>query len=245
MPYPFANELTKQNMVVELLRYSIIHNLKHIPSALSQLNYLYELFSCDVIKPYEWNFVIGKPFGSQAYYLIWNWFYNIPKHGLSYGVKTKEIDFVDYSEETLGNALGVASGIAYNGKRTWCNISDAALQMGPTLEAIQFIGFHKQDIVLTVDYNNHQLTGSMSSVLGISIQTMFDYFSNSGWLVYIIDSDEFDGGIVKKIITQKDGPIVFLIKTKKGDGVLEMEQDPVGWHYKELVSIGELTIKDR
>ncbi len=241
--YPYCEKLEKQNLVVGLLRYSIIHNLKHIPSALSQVNYLWELFSEKVIVPYEWNIVIGKPFGAQAYYIIWDWFYNIPKHGLSYGVKTKEIDFVDYGEETLGNALGVASGIAYNGKRTWCNISDAALQMGPTLEAIQFIGFNKQDIVCTVDFNNHQLTGSMSSVLGLSISTIFDYFSNSGWMVFEIESDEFDGGIVKKILNNKTGPIVFLIKTKKGDGVIEMENDPIGWHYKELKDMHEITIK--
>jgi len=236
----------KQTLRKRLLDYSIDNKLSHIPSALSMFNYLYELFNCDnndaVIDPYKWNIVIGKPFGAQAYYVIWHYYYMLDITRKSYGIKHKEIDFVDYGEETLGNALGIASGISYNGKRTWCNISDGALQMGPTLEAIQFIGHNKQDIVLTVDYNRTQLTGNTTEILGITINSIYDMFYNAGWRVYIVNSDDFYGGIVKTIIDKK-GPVVFLIETNKGDGIVEMENDPVQWHYKQLKDINEITFK--
>jgi len=237
---------TKKLLRTRLLKYSIDNNLSHIPSALSMYNYLYELFenheSDEIINPYTWNIVIGKPFGAQSYYVIWHYFYMLDKTNLGYGVKHSEIDFVDYGEETLGNALGIASGICYNGKRTWCNISDGALQMGPTLEAIQFIGHNKQDIVLTVDYNRTQLTGNTTSIMGMTINGVYEMFYNAGWKVYIIESNNFLKGPAKALIEQLKGPIVFLIETTKGDGVVEMENDPVTWHYKQLKDINEITL---
>ena len=47
--------------------------------------------------------------------------------------------------------------------------------------------------------------------------------------------DDFIDGI-------KSLPVVFLFRTIKGKGVLEMENDPVKWHYKELKNIDEITI---
>ena len=230
-----------------LLDYSIKNELSHIPSALSMFNYLYELFNHDVtdeiIDPYEWNIVIGKPFGAQAYYVIWHYYYMLDISNLAYGVKHDEIKFVDYGEETLGNALGVASGMSYNGKRTWCNISDGALQMGPTLEAIQFIGHNKQDIVLTVDYNRTQLTGNTTKIMGMTINSVYDTFYNAGWVVYKVDSKDFRKEVVRKVL-ERNGPIVFLIETIKGEGVEEMEKDPVLWHYLPLTNIQDITIKE-
>lgn len=236
----------KQLLKKRLIEYSINNKLSHIPSALSMFNYLYELFnfedSQEVINPYNWNIVIGKPFGAQAYYIIWHYYYMLDITHKAYIIQENEIDFVDFSEETLGNALGVASGISYNGKRTWCNISDGALQMGSTLEAIQFIGHNQQDIVLTVDYNRTQLTGNTNQIMGITINGMKDIFHAASWRVYIVESDNFYSGIVKSVIDKK-GPVVFLIETNKGDGIVEMENDPILWHYKQLKDINEITFK--
>ena len=230
-----------------ILNYSIDNDSGHIPSALSMHKYLHMLFesneSDELINPYTWNIVIGKSFGAQAYYILWQHYFMLDIKHLSYGLKHEEITFVDFSEETLGNALGVASGISYNGKRTWCNISDGPLQMGATLEAIQFIGKHKQDIVLTVDYNRMQLTGNTTDIMGISINSVYDMFYNAGWIPYIINVNKFDKKNIKSILDNTKGPIVFLIETIKGDGVVEMENDQVKWHYKKLRSIDEITIK--
>ena len=100
-------------MINDVINYSFKHKLTHVPSALSMLTYVDVLFSNEYIKPKRDIIVLGKPFGSQAYYLIWKklgYLDHIEK--LSMGVKHAEIDFVNYSEETMGNALGVAAGIA-------------------------------------------------------------------------------------------------------------------------------------
>ena len=234
------------NLVKDVLKYSIDKDLSHIPSALSMLNYITILFdntdSPSIIDS-EWNIVIGKPFGAQAYYVVWNKFNDIDIDNMSYILDKDEVDFVDYSEVTIGNALGVAAGISIgNNKKTWCNISDGSLQIGATLEAIQFIGFNNLDILLTVDYNGQQLTGSLEETLGMDIDSLKDYFINFGWSVYIIGSNDLD--LNKEYLSNiMDGPSVVLIDTIKGDGVIEMENDPVGWHYKKLGSMNEITLK--
>jgi len=227
-------------MIKKVLEYSIKNKLSHIPSALSMLKYSYEMFK--IIDKDDWNIVVGKPFGAQALYIIWEELYGLNIDNLSYGVKDKEIDFVDYGEETLGNALGFSSGISYNGKRTYCNISDGALQMGPTLEAINFIGHHKQSIVLTIDYNKTQLLGHTTHIMGTTISNHYDIFLNAGWIPYIIESDKFNSKNIKNILDNIKEPIVFLIETTKGEGVVEMVNDPVTWHYRQLNGLSEVTL---
>jgi transketolase N-terminal domain/subunit len=224
-----------------MLQYSIDNNLRHIPSALSQYSYLkYLLPKLDYDNT---NIVIGKPFGSQAYYCIWEEMGLIKNQKLSYGVKHDEIDFVNFSEETLGNALGVGSGIAYNGKKTYVNISDGALQMGPTLEAIQFIGKHKQNIFCTVDFNSMQLTGDTQQIIGINIFNVESMFRIYGWTTIMVDTKRTSKIIIESFIERAlkyDKPIAIIFKTIKGQGVKEMEEDPVAWHYKELKSLEDI-----
>jgi len=228
--------------MVNMLQYSIDNNLRHIPSALSQYSYLkYLLPKLDYNNT---NIVIGKPFGSQAYYCVWEKM-GLVKQPLSYGVKHDEINFIKYSEETLGNALGIASGLAFNGKKTYCNISDGALQMGPTLEAIQFIGKHKQNILLTVDFNSMQLTGDTQSIMGINMFNIESMFRIHGWQTIMIDTRYVNKSRIKMSIDRAlstNKPVTLIFKTSKGQGVMEMEKDPVGWHYKELKNINDITI---
>jgi len=231
--------------VNQILNYSIKNNLRHIPSALSQYSYLkYILPKIDYKNT---NISIGKPFGSQAYYVIWESM-NLCKQPLSYGVKHEELDFVNFSEETLGNALGVASGLEMSNKmKTWCNISDGALQMGATLEAIQFIGKNRQNILLTIDFNGVQLTGKTDKIMNIDIYQQEQIFKLYGWNTYIIDTQNMSNKniqLIKFLVAENSKtPIVILFKTIKGQGVKEMEKDPVKWHYKELKDINEITLQ--
>ncbi|OFZ38609.1 MAG: hypothetical protein A2504_06950 [Bdellovibrionales bacterium RIFOXYD12_FULL_39_22] len=178
---------------------------------------------------------IGKPFGAQAYYLVWErlkLIANIEK--LSSGVKHDEVPFVAFSEETMGNALGVASGIALTTtKNVWVNISDASLQMGNTLEAIGFIGHHQlKNIFLTVDYNNSQVTGKTSEILDVGPVTQL--LINYSWDFHFVDGYDH-----KQIITvmnklKRCRPTAVFFKTIKGFGVPEMELNPKKWHYRKL-----------
>lgn len=218
-------------MKKELLEYSFKNKLAHIPSALSMIDYLQEVFKYINQKD---NIIIGKPFGAQAYYLIWKnlgWINDIEK--LSMGVKHDEIDFVDYSEETIGNALGVAAGISLvSCNKTYVNISDGCLQMGPTLEAIQFIGKRQTDVLVTVDYNNSQVTGKCEDI--IPIKPVIKFFADNNWIVYVVDghSESCITTIIEKAI-KLDTPVVIFCKTIKGYGVKEMENNK-DWHYRKL-----------
>ena len=209
----------------------------HSPSALSQIYYLNYLFTNKLVVPYENNIVIGKPFGSSAYYYVWEKLGYISPAKYHPGVKASEIPFVDYGEETLGNALGFASGMELGNKKlTWVNLSDGQMQMGPTLEAIQFIGRNKQNIKVTIDYNGKQLTSSLLTTLDADI-AMFKY---NGWTVMGVGEDfsAFDIGF------DIPGPVVFFVLTKKGDGVKEMEADTQYWHYREIQD-EEFTLSDK
>ena len=219
-------------MIKKLLTYSYENQLAHIPSALSMADYLDIVFN--YVKRDDF-IIIGKPFGAQAYYLTWKnkaWLDTIDT--LHMGVKHDEIDFVDYSEETIGNALGVAAGIALTtNKKVYVNISDAALQMGTVLEAIQFIGKHQLNIMLTIDYNNMQVTGKCSDI--IPVEPVYNFFRQNDWIDFETDGHdkEFIDNVIKKAYNC-NCPTVIFCYTIKGYGVEEMQNNPKKWHYRKL-----------
>jgi transketolase N-terminal domain/subunit len=228
------------NSTEKLLKYSYDNNLSHIPSALSMNEYLSVIFKTGVVKKNDY-IAIGKPFGAQAYYLIWRelgWVSNIEELGA--GVKHDEIDFVDYSEETIGNALGVASGIAMTtDARVWVNISDATLQMGNTLEAIQLIGqWQQKNIFVTIDNNNAQVLGRTEDIL--NVEPVFELFKGYGWDVNFVDGhNEIE---LKKCFDKLKftKPTVVVCNTIKGGLVKEMSSDIKKWHYKKIECESEL-----
>lgn len=224
----------------KILEYSFKHKLGHIASALSMVDYLQSVFK--YIKKDD-KIIIGKPFGAQAYYTVWKdrgWLNNIDN--LHMGVKHDQIPFVDYSEETIGNALGVASGIAMcTDKKVYVNISDAALQMGNTLEAIQFIGQHQlKNVVCTVDYNNAQVTGVTSDI--ISVEPVITMARLYNWNVFAVDGH--DGKkldqVMQQAVQNSDQPTMVVCITTKGKGIPDMEKDIKKWHYKKIESEMEL-----
>lgn len=228
-------------MKVELLEYSYDHKLSHIPSALSMLDYVDVLFTNGFVTPND-KIVIGKPFGAQAYYLVWRKLgYLVDIEKLGVGIKHDEIDFVDYSEETMGNALGVATGIAIANpdKRVWVNISDAALQMGNTLEALQFIGHNNiKNVFVTVDYNGAQVTGYTSDIL--SVHPVKDMCRHYHWWVQEVDGhDKAKLKLAFGNLIDTSANIVFC-NTRKGNGVNEMIKDIKKWHYKKIETWTEL-----
>jgi transketolase N-terminal domain/subunit len=197
-----------------------IDSVTHIPSALSQLKYIDYLFTNKVVVPYSHRIIIGKPFGSIAYYIAWYKNGYIDRLDYNNILKADDFDFVDFSDEVVGNALGIANGMCLvQNKLTWVNVSDSILQTGVFYEGIQFAGLHKQNIKLTIDYNRTQLTGKLRT----DLKTSVNLFRNLGWTVYVVrnDFDVFDSGFVV------EGPVVFFIMTHKGIGGI----DPIEEHY--------------
>jgi transketolase N-terminal domain/subunit len=217
-------------MIKEILKYIFENDLSHIPSALSMSTYIPIVFNYITRND---NIIIGKPFGAQTYYLTWKklgWLNDIDN--LNQILKHYEIDFVNFHDETIGNALGVAAGISLvSDKRTYVNISDASLQIGQTLEAIQFIGKHQTNVFVTVDFNNSQVTGNCSDI--IPVDPVKNFFIDNGWLTYKIDGhNEIEiNNIIKRTINLKV-PVVIFMNTVKGHGVPELQKKE--WHYRKL-----------
>ena len=97
--------------------------------------------------------VLGKPFGIPRLLEYLGYDKEIVKNGFLTLTNNQHFAHV---EQTLGNALGVAQGIAMQNPKqiVWCFISDSQLFMGPTLEAILGIGaMNLKNVWLCVDYN--------------------------------------------------------------------------------------------
>lgn len=221
-----------------IVRESYINKWGHIPSALSMYDYISTIFDNRLIDISKGDrVVLGKPHGSQAYYIPWK------RNGLISGydnlntvLKFGEIDFVDYTIDILGDAIGVGAGIAFCNQetKTWINIGDAVLQMGNALEAIQTIG-HKRinNVVLTIDYNNAQRSGSCDEIL--RIDPVFDFMVKYGWDVILVENGH-DRDMIYNKWNQCDfsKPTAFVFKTIKGNGYSCMINDIMKWHWKIL-----------
>lgn len=219
----------------DILKYSKKNKLRHIPSALSMSTYIDILFSTGKVKPYRDKITLGKPFGSQTYYLIWqklNYLKNIEHYHEI--LKHTEIDFVDFSGEALGNTLGISTGIAMTTKEcVWINMSDSAFQMGSELEAMQYIGAKQHNnIFMTVDYNNQQVTGRVDEI--VDIKPVFEMLKLYNWDVHVVDGH--DRSAISDTIWNLDHskPTAIFFKTRKGYGHHDMELNPGDWHYKTL-----------
>lgn len=222
-----------QSIIGKVIEYSYKNRLAHIPSALSMLTYVDLLFQERYIKPYRDKIIIGKPFGSQSYYLVWQMLgYITSINHLHPILKHSEIEFVNFSGESLGNTLGIAAGVAMaTSSNVWVNLSDAALQMGSELEAIQFIGHNKlNNIIVSVDYNNSQVTGRPSDIL--SVTPVINFFRENGWDVIIVNGHDRED--IKQSFHRRDTtlPSAYIYQTVKGHGVDVMERDPKYWHYR-------------
>ena len=236
-----------KNIRRNILKMSHLTKAGHIPSALSMVDYLYILFKSNFIDITEDKVLIGKPYGSQAYYAVFAdmglieeedlWTFGEDDSLLTYGV-TAKFPGIDFAEDTLASCLGVACGMALSfknrsiDKKVYINVSDASLQAGTVWEGVMFASANNlNNMVLTVDYNKQQI---LCETFGLErIEEMFRSFN---WQVY-----RCDGHDPKQILKAykhyfsrvPSKPTVFIFDTIKGKGVSFMESD-LKWHYKYL-----------
>jgi len=240
-------EISEKDCIIDILNMSYSAQCGHIPSALSMVTYLLNIFDENKICPKRFHFIFGKPFGSQAYYSIFSrlgWIESdISKFGSTNDNEWRYIiqannPVVTYIDESMGNCLAVANGYAMAKKDTYINISDAAFQEGSIWEAIQFAGAHKlEKIFMTVDYNGIQALGKTKDINDLGRLEL--KLKSFGWNVYICDGH--NNKQIKKTIRKafarynkgNNGPIAILFKTQKGHGVKFMEDNTL-WHYKTL-----------
>ena len=136
---------------------------------------------------------------------------------------------VNISSGSLGQGVSVGIGIALSKKINndpsivYVLTGDGELQEGQNWEAFMFASANKVDnIIVTVDYNGQQIDGSTEDVLDIGdLKLKFESF---GWKVFEVEEGNslnkiYDTLIIAKENSNKDKPIVILMKTVMGNGV--------------------------
>lgn len=122
-----------------ICEYSCMHNLGHVPSALSQATYLERILPAT-----GYTRVAGKPFGAQAWHVICN---DNPSNKL-----LLEPPLVYFNVQTVGHSLGYSIGLGTQDK-VWLNLSDSSLLCGDFWEALHLWNIFRPDLSVTVDCN--------------------------------------------------------------------------------------------
>ncbi len=129
---------------------------------------------------------------------------------------------------SLGQGLSVACGMALAKKMNndkhivYVNLGDGELQEGQNWEAIMYAGHHPIDnIIATVDYNNQQIDGTVSEIMGFTdLKQKWEAFN---WHVLEMNGNDMqailDTNKIAKNLIGKGKPIVILMKTEMGCGV--------------------------
>ena len=237
--YLFSEEDAKKIRRL-IIKMSFSAQVAHVPSALSMCDYLGVAF--ELITPDEFRFVLGKPFGAQAYYSLFSHYGWLQGDLSDYGsmasewryIIQREHPLVTYIDETMGNCLSVACGIAMAGRKAFVNISDAAFQEGTIWESALFAGVHKlSNIVMLVDNNNMQALGKTSSILDLG--SLEDKLLAFGWAVLGCDGHNLQSirNAIADVMSVRSMPHAIVCHTIKGKGVSFMEENLL-WHYKVL-----------
>lgn len=203
----FRDEATKR-----AFEFNKKYNFGHVASALSFrpiVDYIYS------IENEHKSILLGKPFGASVLYQKWLELNYITEEDLDnllgvYRPSDQDklnIPRIDYVAPTLGNALGVAVGLAWSNKKQNYTviISDSSLLMGPTLEAIILMkDLDIKNLEVVVDWNDW----TSKSQMPIDIKSIQDYLYGLDILQYFK-----------------------FFNNPKGYGVIEIEKEPDKWHY--------------
>lgn len=244
MALPNNNQIPRlrfKQLKYQLLKDSHQLGLAHIPSALSQLRYLKDLIPLLYYKYPEYRWVAGKQFGYQAYHTVYKALGLtdlIPNNLMSLGnpllLNGTNKEFA-YVEETLGNSLGVAIGMAMvNPRPIWVNVSDSTFLMGRTLEALKIIKKFNLNILITVDCNECT-RASEDKMLNLEICGIAEAYKLEVFSTTSAYPNNFNEEFDKALTSSK--PRILVISTVKGDGFEEFEDDPIGWHYRKMTEM--------
>ena len=243
----FQDNLDYNKLKFDLLENSYKWNIAHIPSALSMLKYLSYLIPLMHFKYREYQWVAGKQFGQQAYYTIYQKIgleKLIPKtiQPLLLNGINKEFAYV---EETLGNSLGVAIGMAMSQDRPiWINLSDSVFQMGRVQEALRLITQLNLNILITIDGNrSSRCTSSQASwevykqepakfIRELMLANGFEFGRLPGY------GHRYDPKLIAILeeALSSNKPRCIYFDTTKGNGFELFEKESVAWHYKKMDS---------
>jgi transketolase len=144
---------------------------------------------------------------------------------------------LEISTGSLGQGLSAAHGMALGIRlRGWkevmvyCNCGDGELQEGSIWEAVMAAGHYKTDnLIVSVDYNNAQIDGFVSDVMGI--EPISGKFRTFNWRVLEADGHRMEDIVAawQEARRHTGKPTVILFKTEMMHGCPTYANDP-SWH---------------
>ena len=145
---------------------------------------------------------------------------------------------VEMTTGSLGQGFSAACGMALNAKlendlyHTFVIVGDGESQEGQVWEAAMFAGHYKLDTLTAfVDFNGLQIDGKITDVM--SPLPLPEKFRAFNW--HTIEVDGHDINALHEAIIEaretKNMPTAIIMKTVKGKGIREMENQ-AGWHGK-------------
>lgn len=215
-----VNTRISRAIKAEIIELSYKHKLGHIASALSMSDYLYDFFS-ETYRPERGDMLyVGKPYGAQAFHVVMGML-NMPVPPIEFsGLQQAEND-IHFVEATLGNALGIASGVAtakllkQEPGTVYVINGDAAMTQGCNWEAVQLASkYELTNLHMIVDNNGMGILEKDPM-----LEDMAGKLRAFGWTV---NEPDYNGK-----------PSATVYNTTKGDGISFMENNPE-WHYKVL-----------
>lgn len=129
---------------------------------------------------------------------------------------------------SLGQGVSVATGVAMAKKMdgddrfVFVLTGDGELQEGQIWEAVMFAAHNKVDnLILTVDYNNCQIDGTVDQVL--SLGDLKGKFKSFGWEVLEMNGNRMEDVVFTvseaQLKAKKGKPVAILMTTEMGAGV--------------------------
>ncbi|MBD3156825.1 transketolase [Candidatus Peregrinibacteria bacterium] len=256
-----SNRLSKEHLSFlqafsKSCRHSIIAMLQNAQSghpggSLSSIDYLSLLYSYIISQTAE-QVIISNGHISPAVYSVLAELNVISKEELIRtfrkkgsifeGHITRHVDGVQYGTGPLGIGVSAAAGQAWaekyhkTNKRVFSLMGDGEVQEGQVHEMMHFAAKYQLDnLILFVDYNRVQLTGSLEETMPLDIAALFQA---AGW--HVLHADGHDYQELWKSLETADAhtkkPTVIIGKTIMGKGVPGMEQDGLDhkstWHGK-------------
>lgn len=161
------------------------------------------------------------------------------------GHPTPEFAFADVTTGSLGQGLSVGLGMALGIKlrnvgfkrtpKVFVMMGDSESAEGQIYEAAQAASYHHADnLVAILDVNRLGQRGP--TMLGWDLKTYQKRFESFGWQAIVLEDGHDVVAIqnaLKSALTQQNGPVIFILKTKKGHGVSLLE-DQDNWHGKPV-----------
>ena len=151
------------------------------------------------------------------------------------------LPWVDVATGSLGQGLPISVGVALAGKkldqlpfRVWCLCGDSEMAEGSMWEAFEHAAFNELDnLTAIIDVNRLGQTGE--TMVGWDLDKYVRRAEAFGWHAIAIDGhdDEAIDAAYTEAAATKGQPTVVIAQTKKGKGVMAVEDQP-GKHGKPI-----------